>query len=91
VTGDPYPDLLGDEWADAALGGAVHQALVDRTELSDADSRLLAALTRREPPLVTVDDDWPGSRSAAGDHGDVPAPASARRGPVVPVFREPSG
>lgn len=78
MTPDPYPDL-----ADAAAADA-------REQLSDADSRLLAALTRPAAHVVTaVEDDLLDARAGQQDPAGPLSPA-ARRGPVTPVFQEPA-
>ena len=72
MTPDPYPDLPG---------GAV-----DRTGLSDADSRLLDALSQPTTPVVSAVEDE--ARTAADDLVE-PLPAG-RRGAAAPVFQEPT-
>lgn len=75
---DPYPDL-----PDPADGG--EQAEPD--ELSEADSRLLQALSRPQPPVVTAVEDQP-RRAVRDDSVAQPSPAGA---PLAPVFQEPTG
>ena len=72
MTTDPYPDLPGT--------GAV-----DRTGLSEADSRLLDALSQPTTPVVSAVED---EARSADDGGD--APPAGRRGAAAPVFQEPS-
>lgn len=71
---DPYPDLPGSAGAGA----------VDRTGLSEADSRLLDALSQPTTPVVSAVED---EARAADDLRD-PLPAG-RRGAAAPVFQEP--
>ena len=63
---DPYPDLPGAELP-------VH-ARVDRTELSEADSRLLDALSQPTTPVVSAVED---ERRTADDGPTCPWPAGA--------------
>ena len=77
MTTDPYPDLPGAELP-------VHGA-VDRTELSEADSRLLDALSQPTTPVVAAVEDEPRT---ADDEAD--PPPAGRRGAAAPVFREPA-
>ena len=77
---DPYPDL--PDGAQPGAGGAG-----GRAELSEADSRLLDALSRPEPPVVTAVEDQP--RTAQDDRA-TPMSVSGGRGPLAPVFREPT-
>lgn len=72
MTPDPYPDLPG--------GGTV-----DRTELSEADSRLLDALSQPTTPVVQAVEDEP--RPTDGGTALLPP---GRRGAAAPVFQEPS-
>ena len=85
VTPDPYSDLL-----DIELRHSAGEAARERAQLSDADSRLLDALSRPAPPVVTaVEDEPPTVRAARDDRG---APLRPRGdGPLAPVFREPAG
>ena len=79
MTVDPYPDLPGAE-----LPGA---AVAEPVELDEADSRLLAALSRPSSPVVTAAEDQLRAPSPP-DVVSTPRPA---RGPRVPVFQEPAG
>jgi hypothetical protein len=79
VTSDPYPDLAGAEPAGA------------REQLSDADSRLLDALTRPSAHVVTAAEDDLVAARAEPEEPTGPLSAAARRGPVTPVFQEPAG
>ena len=79
MTPDPYPD---DPLVDAQ---------VVRAELSEADSRLLAALSRPGPPVVTAVEDELRDQDGVGGRPVGRLSAAAGRGPVVPVFQEPSG
>jgi hypothetical protein len=81
VTTDPYPDLPGAE-----PPGAASRAPDDVLELDEADSRLLAALSRPAPPVVTAAEDQPRTASAE----DAGVPVRLAHGPRVPVFQEPS-
>ena len=79
MTSDPYPDLAGAEPGDA------------REQLSDADSRLLAALTQPAAHVVTAAEDELLAARAGQQAPAGPMPPAARRGPVTPVFQEPTG
>ena len=77
---------------DALLGlpsAPGERAPTAREELSDAENRLLAALTRPATHVVTASEDDPVATGARRE--DVVLPDSARRGPVTPVFQEPTG
>ena len=76
MTVDPYPDLPGTELPGAAVAAPV--------ELDEADSRLLAALTRPSSPVVTAAEDQPRVPQ------DVVATPRPARGPRIPVFQEPA-
>lgn len=92
MTPDPYPDLAGAEPPDLATVGHSDDGPRDeRPVLSEADSRVLAALSRHEPPVVTAVEDQPRTARAARDDSVAPLPASRGRGPLTPVFREPTG
>ncbi len=92
MTPDPYPDLPGAELPDTAMGsGSDDGAPGERPELSEADSRLLDALSRPQPPVVTAVEDEARTVRAAQDDRTAPLPASGGRGPLAPVFREPTG
>jgi hypothetical protein len=80
VTSDPYPDLCAGDLPEPAAGA-------EPPELDEADSRLLAALSRPAPPVVTAVEDEPRRARPAGE--DPGAPLSGARGPLTPVFREP--
>ena len=70
MTPDPYPDLTVDE--------AAHE----RPELSEPDRRLLAALSRPAPAVVTAVEDQPRrGRTVQQDR---------TRSPLAPVFQEPT-
>ena len=75
---DPYPDLPAAEPPGAAVARPV--------ELDEADSRLLAALSRPSSPVVRAVEDQP-ARPTSGEVVATPRPA---RGPRVPVFQEPT-
>lgn len=83
MTLDPYPDLPGDLPA-AARGSGVDAG--ERALLSEAESRLLDALIRPGPPVVTAVEDQPRTAGSAWDGSPLPAPAGR---PLPPVFREP--
>ena len=88
VTPDPSPDLLATELLDA-VGGA-DGTPGEPLELSAADSRLLDALTRPQPAVVTAVEDEPRTvRAARGDTVAPVRPAGARSA-LTPVFREPT-
>jgi hypothetical protein len=87
VTPDPYPDLTGAELPDPAMGDGDGDAADGRPALSEADSRLLAALSQPQPPVVTAVEDQP--RTARQGDDDV-APLPRGRSPLAPVFREPT-
>ena len=82
MTSDPYPDLsttdLPEPWSGA-----------EPVELDEADSRLLAALSRLGPPVVTAVEDELRTAGGARDDAWASRPAARRDGPVVPVFQEP--
>ncbi len=63
----------------------------ERPELSEADSRLLDALSQPEPPVVQAVEDEPRTIRAGRDDGVAPLPASGGRRPLDPVFQEPTG
>ena len=80
MTLDPYPDL----------DGAAPEVADAREQLSDADSRLLAALTQPAAHVVTsAEDDLLAARAGRGEPAG-PMPPAARRGPVTPLFQEPT-
>lgn len=83
MTPDPFPDLSATDLTDSAAVAGDAAAL---PELDEADGRLLAALTRPAPAVVTAVEDEP--RTAGSPAGWRPA----RRvdGPLTPVFQEPS-
>ena len=85
MTSDPYPDLTAPEPLDQAAVGD-EGVVEERPELSEADSRLLAALSRPAPAVVTAVEDQPRATRSAQE----PAPAGSRRGPLTPVFQEPT-
>jgi hypothetical protein len=85
VTPDPYPDLTAPELLDAGPVGD-EPVTDERPELSEADSRLLDALSRPGPAVVTAVEDELRPTPAAQE----PAPARSRRGPLTPVFQEPT-
>ena len=87
MTPDPYPDLLATELLEAP-GGADDRTSGEPPELSEADSRLLAALSRPQPAVVTAVEDQP---RAAQDAGVALLPPPGGRSPLAPVFREPTG
>ncbi len=77
MTCDPGPDLASEP--------------APPEPLSDADSRLLEALSRPAAHVVTAaEDDPPASRAGQQEHAAGLLPA-ASRGPVTPVFQEPTG
>ena len=73
MTVDPYPDLPGAELPGAAVA-----------ELDEADSRLLAALSRPSSPVVTAVEDQLGDPGAQ----DLVSTRRPARGPRVPVFQD---
>lgn len=85
MTPDPYPDLSATELTDPATAAGDAAAPL---ELDEADSRLLAALTRPAPAVVTAVEDEPRTAGTGTQAGWRPA----RRvdGPLTPVFQEPS-
>lgn len=87
MTPDPYPDLVGGEpyGAAAPYSDVDEPAPDDRLELSEADSRLLDALSHAGPAVVSAVEDQPRTVRS----GRAPAPRD--RGPLAPVFREPPG
>ena len=85
MTTDPYPDLPGAELPVHELGRTAPGGVVDRTQLSEADSRLLDALSQPTTPVVSAVEDEARTAVDAGD----PLPAG-RRGAAAPVFQEPS-
>jgi hypothetical protein len=89
VTSDPYPDLTGAE-PDRAMGSGDAGAADGRPALSKADSRLLAALSQPQPPVVTAVEDQPRTARAARDDGVAPLSAPRGRSPLAPVFQEPT-
>ncbi len=87
VSLDPYPEL-----PDTAMGTASDDGEPgERLELSEADNRLLNALSRPEPPVVTAVEDQPRTVRSARDDGVAPVPGPSGRGPLEPVFQEPAG
>ncbi len=80
---EPYPDLPD---AGASPTG---DEVGDRSQLSEADSRLLDALTRAQPQVVTAVEDQ--VRPVPSGQGDAaaPLPGPVGRGPLTPVFQEP--
>jgi len=89
VTLDPYPDLAGAEPLDLPPVGRSDGAGDERPALSDADRRLLAALSRHEPPVVTAIEDQPRTGRTPREDGVAALPVFGR-GPLTPVFREPT-
>lgn len=83
MTTDPYPDLPGAEPPAHELGSAAGAGAPDRTGLSEADSRLLDALSRPTTPVVSAVEDEPREQE------DVEPLPPGRRGAAAPVFREP--
>lgn len=90
VTPDPYPDLLGAEPPDPVLGADDGRPR-ERPELSEADSRLLDALSRKEPAVVAAVEDEPWGVRALREDGVAASRPAGRGGPLTPVFQEPDG
>lgn len=76
VSLDPYPDLPDP------VTGTDDAPPVEPLELSEADSRLLAALTQPDPPVVDAVEDQPRRMQPRGTGG--------RGGALAPVFQEPA-
>jgi hypothetical protein len=89
VTPDPYPDLVATELLEAA-GGADDGTPGEPPELSEADSRLLDALTRPQPAVVTAVEDEPRTVRAARDDRVAPVRPAGARSALTPVFQEPA-
>ena len=87
---DPYPDLHGAPLSDPTVADGGDRAAEERPELSEADSRLLDALSQPAPQVVTAVEDEP--RTVAPVHGDRPPvrPASGGQRSLTPVFQEPT-
>ncbi len=84
---DPYPDLLGAALPDPARSRSQDDWPPQQSsELSEADRRLLAVLSQPQPPVVTAVEDQPRTAAPGGEVRWAPA----RRGPLTPVFREPT-
>ena len=83
MTPDPYPDLSATDLTDPATAAGDAAAL---PELDEADSRLLAALTRPAPAVVTAVEDEPGTTGTSPGW----RPAHRVDAPLTPVFQEPS-
>ena len=60
----------------------------ERAQLSEADSRLLDALSQPEPAVVTAVEDQPPALRAAQD--DRVAPSRPAAAALTPLFQEPS-
>jgi hypothetical protein len=90
VIPDPYPDLHGAPLSDPTVTDGGDPADEERPELSEADSRLLDALSQPAPPVVTAVEDAP--RAGAPGHGERPPvrPASGDQRSLTPVFQEPT-
>ena len=86
MTLDPYPDLPGAELPAAARASGVDAG--ERAQLSEAESRLLDALFRPAPAVVTAVEDELRAARPSWDAGGVPLPTPIGR-PLAPVFREP--
>lgn len=86
MTPDPYPDLPGAELPAVVRASGVDAG--ERAQLSEAESRLLDALFRPAPPVVTAVEDQPLTARPAWDTDGVPLPTPVGR-PLAPVFREP--
>ena len=82
---DPYPDLPGAELPVHELGAAAAAGAADRSGLSEADSRLLDALSQPTTPVVSAVED-----EARHAHDAVEPLPPGRRGAAAPVFREPA-
>ena len=91
MTPDPYPDLLRTEPPGVPRDDAADRAPGRRAELSEADSRLLDALSRPEPPVVTAVEDEPRTVRAAQDDRVAPVRGAGGRRPLAPLFQEPPG
>ena len=85
MTPDPYPDLPGTELRAADRPSGVDAG--ERAQLSEAEGRLLDALFRPTPPVVTAVEDQPRT-AETGRGGGAPLPTPVGR-PLAPVFREP--
>ena len=91
MTPDPYPDLLSTEPPDVPRDDADRRVTGGRAELSEADSRLLDALSHPDPPVVTAVEDEPRTVLAAQYDRVAPVRGAGGRGPLAPVFQEPAG
>lgn len=87
MTPDPYPDLLGTELPDP-VSGADDGAPDEPVQLSEADSRLLDALSRPAPPVVTAVED---ELRTARDDSVAPFRPAGGHASLAPVFQEPPG